>query len=301
MTTTFDINFDLDVDHISSPYADLDAEDIARMRKDFKGGAKKWAAFASERMGLDYQAEKRLKLESNEIRDIGLCGKPKMAMNEQGRFVETGEFYHCNRPNKCPRCAARQQRRLKERLEALDGHKYREVSKDERAELIAEYGKDAVYFQPLPNGKTLAVVNDDNFDGKEMTYQTASEFALVMPEGTKTSGNLGKVVTPKVESENMVPIMHNEYTVEDKEALQPAIDKMMQKTVDLLPETLEELQEAINTCEYWLQRFAKEMGLNIYLHRRVSFMVDKTKINWTQRHWAIMEERDAPLKPALSG
>lgn len=296
---TMEINWDQDVDRIDDPYANLSDEEINDLRESFLGGAKKWATFAANRLGLDFQTEKKLKIQVNKARDIRQCGKPIMSFNDKGEWAETGRFQQCNRPNECQRCANRQKRQLKNRLQSLDGQKYKEIEKSERAGLMAEYDKDEVYFQPLPNGKVLAVSSSDSFDGEEMTYQLAEHYAQVLPEGTKTSGNLGKVTTPKEQDENLIPILHNEYIVEDKKELEPVIEKVMAKTADLLPKTPKELQDAINDCEYWFKRYAKELDIKIYLHRRVSFLVDQSKIDWSERFWKAQELKFAPVKPSV--
>ncbi len=273
----------------------LTVEELDKMRETFAGGFKKWSQFVKDNIPfLDSKEEGKLKREVNKKRDMRLCGtRCRVRINPLTRQVYH-EVWHCKR-RECPRCTARKEKNLLERMKKLVGNSYTIVTPQEAETLVEVHSSNSILRIPIDKDHIM-VINDKGI-GEAFTEQLARQYAKVPPAGMNISGKLGKNSGVLVEEddpfEKRVEVSVAEFVVDTTQEQMLAIQEEYDKeTKDIQADEMEDLQKAVYQCENVLQRIIKDKGIGIFFLYRTKFIIKEKEF---ERH----KESNAPTRQGI--
>ena len=274
----------------------LTVEELDAMREKFAGGFKKWSQFVKDNIPfLDSKEEGKLKRKVNKERDLRQCGtRGKLRLNPLTRKLYRG-VWHCKRRD-CPKCTAKKEKDLLERMMKLAGNHYTIVTPIEAAALVEQHSSIATFCKPI-DGEHVLVINDKGI-GEVFTEQLARQYAKVPPAGKNISGKLGKnsgVLVADAEDDNgkKVEVSVAEFLVDANQEQMLEIEEAYDKeTKDIQPDKLEDCQKAIYQCENILQRIIKDKGIGIFFLCRIKFII-------TEKDFEQERESHARLRQAI--
>lgn len=180
-------------------------EEIERRRKESKNSYTWMRDLQQHAPHLDIKTERALKKEMSKWHEIDTCGQIIKVMTKKGIIKEVHK--HCGHVE-CAKCRRYAEKQLEEKLYSLDGCRFMEVTKEQRAQLCKTYTKAQCFFKQIDEERILAIIDTDDEIGQEFTYNHVKQYSSLPPKGSKTSGKLDKrekkSCTPKEEKKEVI-------------------------------------------------------------------------------------------------
>lgn len=264
----------------------LSQEDIDKLRKEFKGGYKKWREYVREHIPfLDPETEGKLKRDLNKSEDIKKCGKPMTWTDKQGMLHEG--TYMCKHYDICPICQRIKKEEHTRRLQELDGCQY---VFNLKKEMVAKYGKQNTYSFTTASGKEVTVVkSEEKIEGaEEVSWQTLKTLSEIVVTGHRTSGTLGIKSCPgKEKKETREVMVQSVFVPEDKK------DEVhlayYEKVKNIQPLSLDDYVDELKKCNRIFIETVKQVceGEIHFLGKKIH-SITEDDLDWTERNEKVL-------------